>query len=440
MLVSNGGRLVSVSGSERRLRVVLVAPELPPGGSGGVATATLHLALGLHRIGCQVRVVTWLDRDRSPGPAERTGIQVLRFPNPPLVQLSHRIVDKIVRTVHGIVSGGLKSSASGWSRDLRGAVTLLALARRGLFYESDVVAAPEWGAACYVFRSRRVDGVRVAMVHGSLWSHRYRYAPHFRIEAWDERFTSWLERRGIEAADVVIVPSEEAAVDLHRLLGIRGPATIMPNCIDMQYIDEAISVPGPSAPHSQEEFRIVFTGRVTDLKGANTLDEVVGILRSQSPTRRIRVVVVGPRDKTFRYAQLPIPYKDGVSVDLLGPMPMDGLLRQLASAQAYILPTRAETFCMGVLEAMAVGLPILAAPAGAIPELIQERDCGFIIDADDPHGYASAVLQLADNEGLRSQMAKAARATVGHSYESRTVARRWLEECGIQGFPESPDS
>jgi len=432
MLAGNEDRLVSVSGSERRPRVVLVAPELPPGGSGGVASATLHLALGLQRIGCHVRVVTWLDKDRTPGPAEKAGIQVIRLPNPSLIQVSHRILDKMVKTVHGIASGGLKSSAHGWSRDVRGAVTLLALARRGLFDDGDVVAAPEWGAACYVFRSRRVHGVRVAMVHGSLWSHRYRYAPHFRIEAWDERVTSWLERRGIEAADVVTVPSEEAAGDLLCLLGIREPATVVPNCIDLQYLDEATRVPQPLPPHAQDEFRIVFTGRVTDLKGANTLDEVVGILRSQSSKRRIRVVVVGSPDKTFEYAQLPIRYKDGVTVDLLGPMQMDGVLQQLASAHAYILPSRAETFCMAVLEAMAVGLPILAAPSGAIPLLVHDRDCGFIIDADDPEGYAAAVLQLADNEELRLRMAEAARATVGHSYESRTIARKWLEVCGIE--------
>jgi glycosyltransferase involved in cell wall biosynthesis len=425
---------VTVLETEQRPQVLMVTPDLPPGGVGGIGSATLHLALGLKRIGCQVRVITWLDRDRSPGPAERAGIEVFRFPNPLVAQVSQRVLDKAVRTLHGISMGGLKSSAHGWSRDVRGAVTMLVLARQGLFGGCDVVAAPEWGGACYVLRSPRVHGVRVAMVHGSLWAHRPRYASHFRIEAWDERLSSWLERRGIEAADVVTAPSEEAADDLRRFLGIRQPIAVVPNCIDLQHLDKATCASRPVPPSARDEFRVVFTGRVTDLKGADTLDEVVRILRSHSPTRRIRVVVVGTPDKTFRYAQLPIPHRDGVSVDLLGPMPMDGVLRQLARAHAYILPSRAETFCMAVLEAMAVGLPILAAPSGAIPLLVQERDCGYVIDADDPEGYAAAVLQLADNEALRSRMAEAARATVGCSYDSRIVAKKWLEECGVRAL------
>lgn len=416
--------------------MVLITPELPPGGSGGIASATLHLALGLLRNGCEVRVLTWLDRDHSPGAAERAGISVHRLPNPALAQFLHGGVNKVARAAHRIVARDSESQPYGWSRDLRGAATLGLVAQCGWFRDCDVVAAPEWGGASYLFRSGRVPGVRVAMLHGSLYSHMHRYWPHFHSAAWDVRLSNWVEHAGVEAADVVMAPSQEAASDARLWLGVKKPISIVPNCIDLEYVDAVVGAAIGEARSVEDEFRVVFTGRVDNVKGADTLDAVVGMLRRDPPRRPIRVVMVGPCADVSRYRQLSTPSADHVTVELPGLLQMDGVLSQLAQAQAYILPSRAETFCMGVLEAMAVGLPTVAAPAGAIPDLLRQRCCGFVVDADDAPAYASALRQLAEDRGLRSQMGAAARLTVEEGYDSRAVARRWLRLCGLEAWHE----
>jgi glycosyltransferase involved in cell wall biosynthesis len=423
---------VSVRVSGRGPRVVLIAPELPPSGSGGIASATLHLALGLLRNGCEVHVLTWLDRDHAPGAAEAAGVAVHRLTNPVLVQLLHRAVDKVARTAHRIVTRDPESQAYGWSRDLRGAATLGLVAQWGWFQNCDVVAAPEWGGASYLFRSGGVRGVRVAMLHGSLYSHDHRYWPHIRSAGWDVRVSTWVEHSGVAAADVVMAPSQEAASDARRWLGVKKPISVVPDCIDLDYVDGVVGAAIGEAHSVEDEFRVVFTGRVDNVKGADTLDAVIGLLRQNPPQRPIRVVVVGPCADISRYQQLSTPSADRVTVELPGLMQMDDVLRHLAQAQAYILPSRAETFCMGVLEAMAVGLPILAAPAGAIPDLVRQRWCGFVIDADDAPAYASALRQLAEDHRLRSQMGASARLTVEEGYDSRAVAREWLRVCGFE--------
>jgi glycosyltransferase involved in cell wall biosynthesis len=242
-----------------------------------------------------------------------------------------------------------------------------------------------------------------------------------------------VESLGVEAADVVIAPSEEAASDARRWMGIQRPIRIVPNCVDLDYIDGVVEPAVESPGDTPDEFRIVFSGRVDDTKGADTLDGVVGQLRANPLPRPVRVVVVGPYADLSRYPSLSVTSAAGLQVDMRGRVPTDAVLLELAHGHVYILPSRAETFCMGALEAMAVGTPVLGSSVGSIPDMVGRHGGGMLITTSDPCDWATAVRRLADDEGLRARMGLRARLTVEETFDAPKVAREWLKWCGLGG-------
>lgn len=90
-------------------------------------------------------------------------------------------------------------------------------------------------------------------------------------------------------------------------------------------------------------------------------------------------------------------------------------LRQyLSAADVYTLPSRAEGFPVSPVEAMACGLPIVAADAAGISDILEggELSGGIIVDRNDPDALARGVLRLLDDESLRHELGTRARQRV----------------------------
>lgn len=95
------------------------------------------------------------------------------------------------------------------------------------------------------------------------------------------------------------------------------------------------------------------------------------------------------------------------NVRLLGRVSDEALFGLMRDATAFACPSRTEGFGLPPAEAMALGLPVVAAPCGALPEVC--CDAALYADPDNPAAWAKAMAALADNADLRADLGERGR-------------------------------
>ena len=81
--------------------------------------------------------------------------------------------------------------------------------------------------------------------------------------------------------------------------------------------------------------------------------------------------------------------------------------RLLAASDVFVLPTLTEALPTVLAEAMAARLPVIASRVGGIPEMIADRQNGFLVEPEDLDGLSSACIRLLENPDERAAMGAA---------------------------------
>ncbi|MGB9691044.1 MAG: glycosyltransferase family 4 protein [Candidatus Sumerlaeaceae bacterium] len=84
----------------------------------------------------------------------------------------------------------------------------------------------------------------------------------------------------------------------------------------------------------------------------------------------------------------------------------------LAAADLAVQPSRSEGLGTAVLEASAIGLPVVATAVGGIPDIVVHGETGLLVPPEDPEALAQALIQLAQNPEQRAALGRAAQQRV----------------------------
>lgn len=102
----------------------------------------------------------------------------------------------------------------------------------------------------------------------------------------------------------------------------------------------------------------------------------------------------------------------------------------LASSDIFLLPSRLEGLPMAILEAMAVGVVVIATPVGAIPDAIEDGVTGLLVSPGDASALAFAIARLVADRALRQQLAEKARQRFLEQFTIQRTASLLLELYG----------
>jgi starch synthase len=104
-----------------------------------------------------------------------------------------------------------------------------------------------------------------------------------------------------------------------------------------------------------------------------------------------------------------------------------GMLRRyLSAADLYVFPSRFEGYPNALLEAMACGLPVVAADIAGVPDIVG-RDgaaAGILVQPNDSAALADAITKLLDDHALRTRYADHAPLRVDDRFSPRVVGTR----------------
>ena len=140
---------------------------------------------------------------------------------------------------------------------------------------------------------------------------------------------------------------------------------------------------------------LLFVGRLAPNKCVPVLIEALSRLRDLDPP--VHAVIVGDtadiyQEETARCRQLARTLDIEDRLHFLGHIGEDDLAETYRGADAFVMPSLWEGFCIPVLEAMVSGLPVVAARTGALPETV--GDAGLTFRPDDPDDLARQVRRI----------------------------------------------
>jgi len=210
------------------------------------------------------------------------------------------------------------------------------------------------------------------------------WRPRTRADRLSELPVDALERRAYAGARTIVAWTEWTARSLREEYGV--PAERI-RVLHLGVDVPAAHAAGPAVEHDGR-LRVLFVGNGVERKGLPTL------MRARELTRAAIDLDVVTGD--------PVEEASGVTVHRGLEAGSAALARLYATAQAFVLPTRADGVPWVVAEAMAAGLPVVAGAVGAIPEML--GDAGMLVEPGDAVALAGALDRLAGSPALRTDL------------------------------------
>ena len=204
-----------------------------------------------------------------------------------------------------------------------------------------------------------------------------------------------------------VLPTGPMMADLLRSWGVHAPMRIWSRGVnhDRFNLGKRDLAWRRSLGIADDEIVVGFLGRLVLEKGLDVFSDVMARLREGNVPHRALIVGEGPARQWFE-ERLP----EGVFV---GFQTGEDLARAVASMDIFFNPSVTETFGNVTLEAMASGLPVVAARTTGPVGLVEENVSGILIEPDDNKGYADAITRLITDADFRRSAGAAGHAIAG---------------------------
>ena len=193
-------------------------------------------------------------------------------------------------------------------------------------------------------------------------------------------------------------------LDSARVTVLPNPAPEIPELPSREALRADLGIAGDA---------LVFAGRLGPQKALD-----VG-LAALSQADGVTLVVVGDGPERAALERTAAELGLDSRVEFRGSVPRSEVLRLFRAADASLLPSAWENFPHTVVEALAVGCPVIATAVGGVPEVVRDGENGILVEPGDPTALAAAITRFFTDRDLRERLSAAAPASVaGYSEES----------------------
>lgn len=218
---------------------------------------------------------------------------------------------------------------------------------------------------------------------------------------------------------------------------VPGCYDIIPNGIDLGHFSSSAL---PIEEFCDGKINILFVGRLEKRKGLDYLLKAYRQVKKEFPESRL--IIVGPGTRFRRKYEKWVSRSGLTDVAFIGHISHDELPRYYKTADIFCAPaTGQESFGIVLLEAMAVGKPIVATNIEGYASVLTHGQEGLLVPPKNDRGLAQALLRLMSDDSLRQQMGDRGLVTA-QEYNWEKVARRVLDyyEKILREFPGKENS
>ncbi len=251
------------------------------------------------------------------------------------------------------------------------------------------VASPDIVAHRAISWARNNGIPAVASVHTRFETYMQYYNLH-----WLEPVIRAILRRFYRRCDAIVVPAESTA-EILRAQRMNSDIYIWTRGVDREQFNPERRDPDWRRLHGigDNELAIVFLGRIVMEKGLDVFAEAIAALEARNVPHRVLAIGEGPARAWFAERLQ--------GAIFTGQLTGADLARAVASGDVLLNPSMTEAFGNVTLEAMACGLPVVAAVATGTTNLVRDGETGTLVEPLDADAYADALEAYARDPDLR---------------------------------------
>ena len=170
---------------------------------------------------------------------------------------------------------------------------------------------------------------------------------------------------------------------------------------------------------------LLFWGRIEEEKGLTELLKSMKKISTKVPEAKLTLVGEGTQLQGYKRMVADQGLSD--RVEFPGWLTTQAIQQLAAKCSLGVFPSRIESFGLSVVEAMAGGLPVLAACAGAIPENVEDGITGTLIPKENPNALAGALVKALKDPERQEVFACKARGVVRQKFSWNVAASKMIK-------------
>lgn len=394
------------------MKVAILSFEYPPEtGFGGIGSYSRYLAHGLKKLGVDVHVIAGTYKDKKETIIYE-GIPVTRWGSSKLARL---IFEKLRKC-------GFKWTSSRVEKAYNMYRCFKKLNAR---YKFDVLEMPECGGEGGGI-IKFTNALTVVKFHTPIYLAEFYNGEKISI---DIQIANYIEGITAKNADIAIAPSSFIAKKMVEFFRLKNEIRVIPNGINVEEIEEVFDSNILEKYHLPSDGKIIlYSGRLEPRKGIDFLIKVLqNIIKNDEEVRFVfagKDVYGYERKVADMLEKKKLPNK----TSFLGHVFRKNLISLLKSSAVVVIPSdRFENFPYSCLEAMACGCAIVATRVGGIPEMIEDKKSGILVNPVDVKSFSDSVLSLLESKRDREILGKEAKERAKKEFDYIKIAKENLK-------------
>lgn len=225
----------------------------------------------------------------------------------------------------------------------------------------------------------------------------------------------WLWQKIHQAPNLVIGISSALEARAKKLGAAK--TLVIHNGVDFKKLEE-IKREIPAEP------TISVVARLSKEKGLDYLIKSLPLIAKKISD--IRLDIVGDGNMRGELMWLVKQEKLESCVRFLGSLPNDQAMRQAAKSSIFVLPSLGEGLGIVILEAQALGVPVVATNIGGIPDCVKDGSTGILVPIKNPEAIAEAVIKILENKSLANELVANAKTEL-YRFDWQRIAEQYAD-------------